>query len=72
MSTETIQKAASVIADKLRENGEPMATRSLVEALSQQEGMNENDLRRGIWLLITQGEIELNWDRKLGASPSIG
>ena len=35
MSTETIQKAASVIADKLRENGEPMATRSLVEALSQ-------------------------------------
>ena len=70
MSTETIQKAASVIADKLRENGEPMATRSLVEALSQQEGMNENDLRRGIWLLITQGEIELNWDRKLVANDS--
>ena len=32
--------------------------------------MNENDLRRSIWLLITQGEIELNWDRKLVANDS--
>ena len=70
MSTETLQNAASAIADKLREKGEPMATRSLVEAIRQQTCMNETDLRRAIWLLIGQGKIELNWDRKLVANDS--
>ena len=65
MLSEALQKAQTAIADDLREAGQPVEARKLLDAIKEERDIKDIDLREAVWYLIGQGEIELTWDRRL-------
>ena len=65
MLNRALEQAQAAIASDLRKAGKPVEARKLLEAIKEQQGIKDIDLREAVWYLIGQGEIELTWDRRL-------
>ena len=65
MLNQALEQAQAAIASDLRKAGKPVEARKLLEAIKEQQGIKDIDLREAVWYLIGQGEIELTWDRRL-------
>lgn len=65
MLSEALKQARTAIVDELREAGEPVEARVVLENIKGKHDIKDTDLGEAVWYLIGQGEIALTWDRKL-------